>query len=930
MTPTASLSILVAIATALPAQGPGFDVDRIEVGAGRLYPYEIAKVDPFGQPTATILEIRNLHTLVQNATPTNLVRPPATMRTAAVLPSGAPGNHFIHVRFNARPRIGTLLSTQPGAAASSYLTGALQVTAIDPATGARTAVRGRAFVGGHAVFDDPTTPTPDPTLVVAVRASDRGTVIVDPRATGFPTGFAGAAELVSPRSFVFVADTDDDLTTLETFPAGVSLRIEASDAVLSAAGAPLSTAVCTATSVGPLSSGPRLASSTPANGAFDVDVTTDVVLEYDQPAQPIDVGDLTGALVPTPGRVTLAVAERRTGGEFPVLVRAEPISHGDLCRFRVQPIHPLAGQSRVSVTTLVRSLTGVMATAEQTTFTTATGPGLVNAPVAPEAIYIGLSGARVGIEVLDLNGFGQGTGDPLSSRFVLNPNLGAPGVIPPLAPGTSLLDGGGSGFLTKTIDDVADTRLLREPLTAGIREIQLGQPLDLVYNSSNINRTASASNQVSPATGLPVAGNTIGVAPHPNPPRILFPATNPQRAIYSEEPTVTSSTGVPGRVTTTSPPAFASPNNLLVAGNPFIGTGILGGNFDGTFVGPQPPPGSPPPPLAFTPFTARQQIGQFLYALDADADRVLVLNSNRFTILDQIEVADPVDLAVSPDLRRLAISSDRDGVLIADIDPTSASFHQVIQQIAVAAGPTELAWQPDGEALFVCHDRGGLTILDPNATILQRLPPDAVRPIGVAVTARQTGIGTGSGTYFAHILNADGSVSLYESGPIGSAGSLVGTVSGTFAAATAIQPDLSGLTPACWVTHRDTSGLGQVSRIEGLTVTKRIGGLSFTTPAGDLLSGNQPVDLAFDDNANNGGYPDRSLPGLPGFAAAHSGKGQVKIDLTGTALPAHAPQLLFVALADVGKVDVFDLATGTKLAVIDAPGVACLAHYWRQ
>ena len=63
-----------------------------------------------------------------------------------------------------------------------------------------------------------------------------------------------------------------------------------------------------------------------------------------------------------------------------------------------------------------------------TKFTTGEGPGLVNAPVAPEAIYVGMRGSNPGVAVIDLNGFGQGTGDLSVSNFKNNPNVGAPGV----------------------------------------------------------------------------------------------------------------------------------------------------------------------------------------------------------------------------------------------------------------------------------------------------------------------------------------------------------------------------------------------------------------------------------------------------------------------------------------------------------------------
>ena len=58
---------------------------------------------------------------------------------------------------------------------------------------------------------------------------------------------------------------------------------------------------------------------------------------------------------------------------------------------------------------------------------------VVNAPVAPDTIYIARRGARAGISVIDLNGFGGGTGNPAydplnpvvegNSNFPNNPNV---------------------------------------------------------------------------------------------------------------------------------------------------------------------------------------------------------------------------------------------------------------------------------------------------------------------------------------------------------------------------------------------------------------------------------------------------------------------------------------------------------------------------
>src|SRR5262249_43873266 len=146
-------------------------------------------------------------------------------------------------------------------------------------------------------------------------------------------------------------------------------------------------------------------------------------------------------LTPPSGGVTLAVTA--AAQTFEVLYHADPISFGDLTDYIITPAYNLPGQSTVHVTvqnTTVHSLTGqLIGQAVSTQFSTSAGPGIVNAPVAPEAIYVGIGGAEPGVAVVDLNGFGQGVGDITNTRFPLNPNIGLPGAVPPLSQGTTNL-----------------------------------------------------------------------------------------------------------------------------------------------------------------------------------------------------------------------------------------------------------------------------------------------------------------------------------------------------------------------------------------------------------------------------------------------------------------------------------------------------------
>jgi hypothetical protein len=584
-------------------------------------------------------------------------------------------------------------------------------------------------------------------------------------------------------------------------------------------------------------------------------------------------------------------------------------------------------------------------------------PPEVNAPVAPEAIYVGSNGpgASAGIRVIDLNGFGQGTGDLATTRFLLNPNLGAPGVFPTLVAGTSSRDAGGAGALTLTRDTSGSDLLARgSGVQASFTEIHLGQPLDLVFNNANINVNAGNFNQRNPATGVVVPGNTISVAPHPNPPRLVTPSPNPTRGIDAEEPTVASSSGPPGSPTTMSPPCLPSPPNLLVQGNPLAPTasdvGVIGVNFPGVFFGPQPAPASPPPPVAFCPYSSRQQIGHFLYALDEGVQRVVILNSNRFRELGEFAVSEPVAMTISPNLERLAVAERGGDIVFFDIRPFSPTFHTEVARVATAAGEKALAWQPNGEDLLVTNQStNSLTVIAGTTLGVRKVITGGplVAPVDVVATSRQSARGFVTGVYFAFILNGDGTVAVFESGPdaIGY-DDVVGLVQGAFPGAVTLQPDVAEPRSGCWVAHADATGRPAVSRV-ALTQspagplqvptgsTPNLRGRQWTTVStigllgtGTLFSGAVIRDIAFDDTLNAGAFPDVISSVVPGIVQApHSGKGHLKQDGAAQVV-AEDPRLMFVATTD--HVDVVDVATGTLIRSIDTPGVVSLSNYWRQ
>ena len=88
------------------------------------------------------------------------------------------------------------------------------------------------------------------------------------------------------------------------------------------------------------------------------------------------------------------------------------------------------------------------------------------------------------------------------------------------------------------------------------------------------------------------------------------------------------------------------------------------------------------------------------------------------------------------------------------------------------------------------------------------------------------------------------------------------------------------------------------------------------------------ADLTVDDLRNQGGQLGQLTPFNGGLVApgwGHSGKDAIKNNAQ-----VLSPRFLFVALSDVGKVDVFELGTGRHVTSIDCPGARVVASYWRQ
>ncbi|HKB17066.1 MAG TPA: hypothetical protein VKF62_13450, partial [Planctomycetota bacterium] len=178
---------------------------------GQLLPYQIHTLGAAGTPTPTVIEIRRIEDLVANVNRSNPnlnpVLPVPNWPTGATLPNGDPGNHFVLVQFTRPIKVDSVIDATPAGAVNFGLTGAITVTALDPATGVSTPIPGRVFIDGF---------TPDPNnpgqLVKWVGRSASGQpVALQSQGLGFPgvaSTFPDAARLVLPQTFVFIPDAD--------------------------------------------------------------------------------------------------------------------------------------------------------------------------------------------------------------------------------------------------------------------------------------------------------------------------------------------------------------------------------------------------------------------------------------------------------------------------------------------------------------------------------------------------------------------------------------------------------------------------------------------------------------------------------------------------------------------------------------------------
>lgn len=1014
------------------------NIQEVSHGFGLLLPHQAFKLGAGGNPTAEIVPLRTIADMQANLSLTNPILPTTQWPLNAVLPNGDQGNHYLYAQFNSPLDRDTFLNGAPSAATSSQFSGTITVQATDPVTQQTSSVRGRVFIGGFT-FGGVASGSPA-TLEwqqwVAADTNGKPTALVvdgGTPGTGFPgtqsTGtYPGAAKLLSPNTMVFVRDEDGNLATHETFPAGQQISINITNGVGSTTGKTLVNSGLAASTVGPDVTAPEVGQSpppfsvpsiTPGNGEQGVDPAQNIIVQFTEPIQPFTVAPLPSSTPPTLGSaIQVQFGPSSSTVDVPFTIR--PLSPFDLTRFELIPSFgfPGAGPTAAACTTYNRIDVTVNSgqfddlaantnkTGLSTFYSTGFGPGLVNAPVAPDAVYVARFGASVALSVIDLNGNGASTGNPAynaampmiegNSQYNNNPNVAIQGgaMTPPLTPGDCTFNGGSSGVFSLTRNSNLETRLATSPSFESVGDFMLGHALDSSFNngpppfgcqagggnlcaSSGLKRPTpvqGAANSLTPAqpgqfTTAPVgAENLISWAPHPNPPPLTFPPLCVSPFIGGQEPTSIDSQTA-GLINLLTPGSF--PQGDPTSQKP--PQGMLSSEQNAFFEG----PGSPQTQItSCATYQIRQQIGNFLYVLDRIRREIVVLNSNRFNVIERIPVSDPTSMAMSPDLIYIAVSNQgTNTVSFIDIDPSSATFHEVVKTTQVGIGPSGIAWEPDNEDILCCNELdGSVSLISATSLEVRKTVANQVSaPFEVAITPRQMNFGFNRQVYFAYIIDRNGKVSIFESGPNGSGGwgmdDIVGQPPFTFPNPKAIQPDHIALISGTWIVHERALNLD--GSIKGAVGTGAVTNLLFeTTVAGPLplavqgiggalasreiqfriglsLGQNEltgiPMDIAFDNQRNLGGLanPNGSQYSA-GSPALVNGKNLIR-GLGGATQNNNEPALLFLAVPNSsqggGVVDVIDLKTNKRRDVnlyqpgvqsVSADGATLVMDYFRQ
>ena len=960
---------------------------------GQILPHQALAIF---NPTVTV-DLRTPSDFRQNVEVGNPVLPTPPLPTTAVLPNGRPGNHFFGIELTNSIDLKSVFAL-PG---STALTRVLTLSTVDPVTGVERRVPARVLVGGVTAVDSSQGPKLQRWLTFD-ESTGRAVAVV-PEARGFlDISRERQRSLLLPRSILIIADTDGDLTTLETFPNGGALNLRLTTDLTTTKGNALTQPVFISTHVGADTVPPRLATIgasqlavTPADGATDIDPATEITVRFTESVQPALLGGFVDRDFPQLSSF-LGVQFGPVTQRADVPINLEPVSPFDLSLYRFVPGYAFPGTGPDGVVTpfqmidLGFAMDEVMDLADipgsgllASSFTTGPGAALINAPVIPEAILAirSLPGAGGdGISVVDLNGFGASTGNPVSSpgfplkgesRYPFNPNVAfQPGLLPP--PGITTVDGGSAGVFTLTLDSNLSDALATAPSIQSAQDVHVGHSLDGTLRNApppfgcqsgggNVcaldgikviapRLTASGTLEPIPQSQFgslnPGYENIVSWAPHPNPPALVFPPLCVSPLLGSREPLAFTS---------------ASTNNLLIPGDALGDaasmtppSGLLSLVQTSYFVGPTQ---GQVDPLNCDPYMIRQQIGQYVYVGDKAASEIVILNSNSMQVIDRIPVSDVGSMAMGPNLDRLAVTNPAAGtVTFIDTNPSSFLFHRIRRQVTVGDMPMGVAWSPHNEDVLVCNEGSDTVSVISASNYLLRKTVDipAGQPFDVVMTPRETTFGLRRGVYYGYILSRSGEISVFESGPNGINGwgfdDVIGTLPFLFQSPKTLQLNPTRGYMSVAVVHEGpidpitgqpgALGDGAISTVEitggqmgqiPLTSGQAPQFRSITFEVVESLGASTgslsgvPTDVAFDEMWNLGGLSGPRTDFSAGSPIPANSKANYRDGIsTQTNFSARGPRFMLAAVPSAGAIDVLQAQVpGSPPFDVDiyAPGV---------
>jgi hypothetical protein len=292
----------------------------------------------------------------------------------------------------------------------------------------------------------------------------------------------------------------------------------------------------------------------------------------------------------------------------------------------------------------------------------------------------------------------------------------------------------------------------------------------------------------------------------------------------------------------------------------------------------------------------------------------------------------------------------------------------------VGDAPRGISWDSANEDILVCNEAGNsLSIISASTLQVRKTVGSQLnQPFAVAITPRQIGFGFNRQVYFAYILNRNGTVAVFESGPNSVNGwgydDVIGIMPYTFQNPQTIQPDHLNLNSGIWIAHEGpldpvtsqagpagTPALTQIGIVSGFFGAIPLNAQSLLIPnfrdmaygirvslGPETLSG-IPVDIAFDNMRNFSGLTNYFTNDFAaGFPAVVNGKSLVRI-VNNALLASNAPAHIFVAVPNPqqGSEGLVQVLTSSGLLEdtnpfepgtqsIEVTGATVLMDYFRQ